>query len=190
MVGSRVRQGLVPRWYTTEERPAAPAESTLEFESGMPPEENPRANSNSNPDADADERADPDEKPTPEELPSETEPEPEPEDTGPPTALDIAKAGTSSKENKVEYGTTRGLLTNDQLHRELRWLADPRALADRVARLLAEKDLASAAAMTRMAQARGVPCTVAWNHLMDYCMKQGEPLAAFRFYNDVCSLEV
>lgn len=170
-----VRGGIVHRWYTTEERPQPAPESNLELESAMRPERGPDSIRKADADADADEEPEPELEP-----PGESSPE---ENPAQPTALDIAKAGTSSKEQKPEYGTTRGLLTTNQLRRELRWLADPRALADRVARLLAEKDLASAAAMTRMAR---IPSVVAWNHLMEYCMKEGEALAAFRFYNDVC----
>jgi hypothetical protein len=68
---------------------------------------------------------------------------------------------------------------------ELAWLKDPMELARRVARLLSGGEPGIAATLVREAQGRRIECAVAWNHLMQYCMNQGAPLAAFKFYNDV-----
>lgn len=68
---------------------------------------------------------------------------------------------------------------------EMKWLEDPRALADRVARLLQSGDPAKAAALVRHAQKSGMRCDVAWNNLLQYCMDRGHAQAAFKFYNDV-----
>ncbi|KAL1981170.1 hypothetical protein VTN96DRAFT_3017 [Rasamsonia emersonii] len=68
---------------------------------------------------------------------------------------------------------------------EIKWLKDPKELADRVARLLKGRKAAMAAALVRRAQKEGIECMVAWNHLMAHCMDRGAPLAAFKFYNDM-----
>ncbi|KAJ5485213.1 hypothetical protein N7539_005201 [Penicillium diatomitis] len=68
---------------------------------------------------------------------------------------------------------------------ELKWLEDPRDLADRVARLLRSGDPGMAAALVRQAQKDGKRCDVAWNHLLSYCMQRGFPQAAFKLYNDM-----
>jgi hypothetical protein len=71
------------------------------------------------------------------------------------------------------------------LELELKWLADPRALADRVARILQSGDVAKAAALVRQAQREGMSCGVAWNNLLQYFMDRGCSKAAFKLYNDV-----
>lgn len=71
------------------------------------------------------------------------------------------------------------------LELELKWLADPRALADRVARILQSGDVAKAAALVRQAQRDGMSCGVAWNNLLQYFMDRGCTAAAFKLYNDV-----
>jgi hypothetical protein len=75
------------------------------------------------------------------------------------------------------------------LGKEMVWLKDPKALAIRVGRLLKlrSEGPAMAAAMVRRAQSEGMECAVAWNRLMSHCMGRGAPLAAFKFYNDVCA---
>lgn len=78
--------------------------------------------------------------------------------------------------------------TNTSIAMELKWVADPKHLADRVGRLLRTGDLAQAAALTREAQRRQMRSDGAWNHLMRYAMDKGYPEAAFKFYNDVSSL--
>ena len=71
------------------------------------------------------------------------------------------------------------------LELELKWLADPRALADRVARILQSGDVAKAAALVRQAQREGMNCGVAWNNLLQYFMNRQCSKAAFKLYNDV-----
>ena len=101
---------------------------------------------------------------------------------GPPSLLEIAKAGTSLKPRDGPAVTS---VSGKVVQMELRWLKDPRALADRVARMLRSGNIALAADLVRTAQRQKMECSVAWNHLMSYSMEQGEPLAAFKFYNDV-----
>jgi hypothetical protein len=89
--------------------------------------------------------------------------------------LDIASTKVSS-----------GSIHRQAINSELVWLKDPKKLADRVASLLAAGKPDMAAALVREAQGRRIECTVAWNHLMQYCMNRDAPRAAFKFYNDVC----
>lgn len=76
-------------------------------------------------------------------------------------------------------------ISRKTIEMELKWLEDPRALADRVARILQSGDPAKAAALVRQAQKSGKKCDVAWNNLLQYCMDRGHAQAAFKFYNDV-----
>ncbi|KAJ5081694.1 hypothetical protein NUU61_009958 [Penicillium alfredii] len=68
---------------------------------------------------------------------------------------------------------------------ELKWLKDPRELADRVGRVLQLGDPALAVALIRGAQKNKMKCDVAWNHLLAYCMDRNQPRVAFKFYNDM-----
>lgn len=76
-------------------------------------------------------------------------------------------------------------LTPKIINEELKWLNDPRKMADRVARILHSGNPALAAALIRAGTKQGLRCDVAWNHLLQYCMDQNHPQAAFKFYNDV-----
>lgn len=84
-------------------------------------------------------------------------------------------------------GPPRGMpkLTPKIINEELKWLNDPRKMADRVARILHSGNPALAAALVRAGTKQGLRCDVAWNHLLQYCMDQNHPQAAFKFYNDV-----
>lgn len=98
--------------------------------------------------------------------------------------LDIAAAGTSLKARGRADLTSR--VNRKVVEMEIKWLQDPRALADRVARLLGAGNVALAAALVREAQKERMECSVAWNRLLEYCMENGRALAAFKFYNEVC----
>ncbi|KAJ5825055.1 hypothetical protein N7447_007395 [Penicillium robsamsonii] len=76
-------------------------------------------------------------------------------------------------------------LTPKIINEELKWLNDPRRMADRVARILHSGNPALAAALVRAGTKQGLRCDVAWNHLLQYCMDQNHPQAAFKFYNDM-----
>lgn len=98
--------------------------------------------------------------------------------------LDIAAAGTSLKaRGRVDLTSPVNRKVVDM---EIKWLKDPRALADRVARLLGAGNVALAAALVREAQKERMECSVAWNRLLEYCMESGRALAAFKFYHEVC----
>lgn len=89
---------------------------------------------------------------------------------------------------ELASGKTRGMehgMKPKALERELEWLQDPRALADRVGRLLNAGDVVSATALFRHAHKERMPITAAWNRLMQYCMDRYHWKAAYKFYNDV-----
>ncbi|KAJ5171349.1 uncharacterized protein N7500_004132 [Penicillium coprophilum] len=89
---------------------------------------------------------------------------------------------------KVRFGGSPGempKLTPKIINEELKWLNDPRRMADRVARILHSGNPALAAALVRAGTKQGLRCDVAWNHLLQYCMDQNHPQAAFKFYNDM-----
>ncbi|GAB1209876.1 hypothetical protein APSETT445_008664 [Aspergillus pseudonomiae] len=99
--------------------------------------------------------------------------------------LSIAKAGTSPKTREELDGTMSVRVSGKVVEMELKWLKDPRALSDRVARLLKADDVLLAVALVRTAQRERMECTVAWNHLMEYCMTKNNPKAALKFYNEM-----
>lgn len=111
--------------------------------------------------------------------------QPNPQQSEGDSILQIAMAGTSPKIREHDPSSIHGKLSSKAIKSELKWLQDPKALADRVARLLKVDDLASAAGLVRQAQKEKMNCHVAWNHLLDYTMTEGYPVAAFRLYNEV-----
>lgn len=71
--------------------------------------------------------------------------------------------------------------------KELKFLKDPLALADRVRSLLkdaAVPEPAKVYSMVRIAS-RTIQCTVAWNHVMDFEMSKGRISVAMKAYNEV-----
>ncbi|KAL4897860.1 hypothetical protein BDV59DRAFT_208504 [Aspergillus ambiguus] len=111
----------------------------------------------------------------------------EPADADIDPLLGVAMAGTSPKvrDRGVDAAFSGRSVSAKVVELELKWLKDPRALADRVARLLGGGDVPLAAALVRSAQKERMECAVAWNHLMEYCMGKRAPRAAFKFYNDM-----
>ncbi|RAL11597.1 uncharacterized protein BO97DRAFT_435008 [Aspergillus homomorphus CBS 101889] len=99
--------------------------------------------------------------------------------------LKVAEVGTSPRLRMQEASLMGDQSTRKQVEMELRWLVDPRRLADRVGRLLQGREIIMAAALLREAQKQGRECIVAWNHLLEYCMKQGATMAAYKFYTDM-----
>jgi hypothetical protein len=115
-----------------------------------------------------------------------------PENDRPGDSRNKGPSGTADKEEaELLLALASGKNTGQRIpfkkiEKEIEWLKDPRALADRVARLLKGRDPVMAAALVRSAHKQEMPCAVAWGHLMQYCMDRGVPQAAFKFYNDVC----
>ncbi|EAU38255.1 predicted protein [Aspergillus terreus NIH2624] len=104
--------------------------------------------------------------------------------------MGVAMAGSSPKIREQDAAFFGRSVSSKVVELELKWLKDPRALADRVARLLSADDVPLAAALVRSAQKERMECSVAWNHLLEYCMNKRAPRAAFKFYNDVCCARV
>ncbi|RHZ44958.1 uncharacterized protein CDV56_101372 [Aspergillus thermomutatus] len=94
--------------------------------------------------------------------------------------LEIAMAGTSP-----DHGIGAGNVSKKKVKMELKWLMDPKALADRVAKILKADNVALAVALVRTAQKENMECSVAWNHLLQYCMEKNQPKAAWKLYNEM-----
>ncbi|KKK26485.1 hypothetical protein ARAM_000275 [Aspergillus rambellii] len=92
----------------------------------------------------------------------------------------LAAAG---KTLEGEEGTVK--VSAKVVEMELKWLKDPRALADRIGMLLQADNIGLAAEIVRVAQSEKMECAVAWNHLIEYCMNKKNSAAAFKFYNDM-----
>lgn len=71
------------------------------------------------------------------------------------------------------------------VRRELAWLADPKALAQRVRQALRKHEARFAAMLVRQAHKKNMGSAAAWNHLIEYCFQVDEPAAAWRFYQEV-----
>ena len=71
------------------------------------------------------------------------------------------------------------------VQKELAWLADPKALAQRVRRALSKHEARFAATLVRQAHRKKMGSAAAWNHLIEYCFQEDEPAAAWRFYQEV-----
>ncbi|EKV09627.1 Pentatricopeptide repeat protein [Penicillium digitatum] len=101
--------------------------------------------------------------------------------------VEADSADGEAPENDSYRGPIREMpkLTPKIINEELKWLNDPRKMADRVARILHSGNPALAAALVRAGTKQGLRCDVAWNHLLQYCMDQNHPQAAFKFYNDM-----
>lgn len=97
--------------------------------------------------------------------------------------LEIAGAGSHP-----DGGPLEKMVSKNVVKQELKWLKDPKALADRVATILQahdRKSVALAVQLVRAAQKENMECSVAWNHLLEYCMKRRQPKAAWKLYNEV-----
>ncbi|KAL8790801.1 MAG: hypothetical protein Q9213_000425 [Squamulea squamosa] len=70
------------------------------------------------------------------------------------------------------------------LSRELVYLQDPLKLAENTIALLREDDNNKALDLVRLAS-KQTPCTVSWNHLVDYEMSKGRIQKAVKIYNEM-----
>lgn len=104
-------------------------------------------------------------------------------------ALMAIAAGSKAEDGEMNDEIRGASYSRKTISMELKWLEDPRDLADRVARILRSGDPGMAAALVRQAQKDGMRCDVAWNHLLSYCMQRGFPQVAWKFYNDVSVLK-
>ncbi|KAE8151291.1 hypothetical protein BDV25DRAFT_152887 [Aspergillus avenaceus] len=99
--------------------------------------------------------------------------------------LALAKSATSAGFRKEVEAARSSKVSTKVVEMELVWLKDPRALGDRVSRMLITGQYELAVALIRAAQKERMDCGSAWNHLFAHCMKQNSPEAAFRFYNEM-----
>ena len=98
------------------------------------------------------------------------------------------KEGLLYKLAHSEVSSRRGAdfyIPHRVLEQEMNWLKDPRALADRVATILRSQDPMLAVALIRRAHHMDISTVVAYNRLLEYCLRMKAPKAAFRFWNDV-----
>ncbi|KAI4261150.1 MAG: hypothetical protein L6R42_003646 [Xanthoria sp. 1 TBL-2021] len=70
------------------------------------------------------------------------------------------------------------------LDRELLYLQDPLKLAENTIELLRNDDNEKALDLVRLASKK-MPCTVSWNHLVDYEMSTGRVKSAVKIYNEM-----
>ena len=70
------------------------------------------------------------------------------------------------------------------LREELKYLRDPLKLAEYVDSLLRKGGFDKAAELVRMAS-KSIPCTVSWNHLINYELSQSRVNSAVKLYNEV-----
>ncbi|ODM16526.1 hypothetical protein SI65_08033 [Aspergillus cristatus] len=107
---------------------------------------------------------------------------------------ELAKEGTSPKfreDRKQEQREWSNFSLNEikraetAANKEVIWLTDRATLAERVEKVLQKRDALFAATLVRKAQRLGLGSTAAWNYLMEYCMRENEPQAAWRFYNEM-----
>ena len=88
---------------------------------------------------------------------------------------------TNEKGNHGKRLTTPPRFT---LEKELRYLTDPLELAKRTVDLLRSGDHAHALELVRLAS-RTMPCTVSWNHIIDFAMSKDRVNDACKTYNEV-----
>lgn len=89
-----------------------------------------------------------------------------------------------STRHKQKALTRSETYTPTSLQKELRYLGDPRKLADHVLHLLQEGEGEKAYKLIKMGSRR-LSCTVSWNHLIDFEMSQGRVNNAYSIFNDV-----
>lgn len=70
------------------------------------------------------------------------------------------------------------------LREELKYLGDPLKLAEYIDDLLRKNAFDKAVELVRMAS-KSIPCTVSWNHLINYELSLGRVNGAVKLYNEV-----
>lgn len=100
---------------------------------------------------------------------------------------DAASAGYEKAFENERYrpARRRSKITPKIINEELKWLTDPKKMANRVGQILHSGDPALAAAVVRTGTKYGMRCDIAWNLLLHYSFDQENPQAAFKFWNDV-----
>lgn len=81
--------------------------------------------------------------------------------------------------------TTERVLRPADIQKELTYLGDPLKLASHVLALLRQGKSDEVELLVRTAS-KSFPCTVSWNHLIDWQLSQGKVNVAVKTYNEVC----
>ncbi len=92
--------------------------------------------------------------------------------------------GIKTFDKPGQRGNALNLRKQKQLDTELVYLQDPLKLAENTIALLRNDDNEKAHDLVRRASKR-IPCTVSWNHLVDYAMSTGSVKRAVHIYNEV-----
>jgi hypothetical protein len=81
--------------------------------------------------------------------------------------------------------TPHKLLRLGDVRKELDYLRDPLKLANHVLNLLRQDRFDEAELLVQTAS-KSFPCTVSWNHLIDWELSKGKVNVAIKTYNEVC----
>jgi hypothetical protein len=92
----------------------------------------------------------------------------------------------SATETRPSSKTTGNVLHPGAIRKELTYLGDPLKLADHVFHLVRQNRFDEAELLVQTAS-KSFPCTVSWNHLMDWQLSQGKVSVAIKTYNEVCN---
>jgi hypothetical protein len=84
-------------------------------------------------------------------------------------------------------GPSSPTASNSERKIPFHFIDNPLKLADQVREILQKRDEVSEAHAERMvyAASKSMPCTVAWNHLINYQLSRGRVNAALKTYNNV-----
>ncbi|KAF2859300.1 hypothetical protein K470DRAFT_282778 [Piedraia hortae CBS 480.64] len=103
------------------------------------------------------------------------------------TLTDVAKSESNLQRPPIHYHYAADKSTDEHriaIDRELKWLADPLKLADRVTALVKENQVEKAEQLCRQASSR-MDCVVAWNRLVDHYMQGGHVKTALKTFNEM-----
>ncbi|KAI9844711.1 MAG: hypothetical protein M1838_002069 [Thelocarpon superellum] len=95
-----------------------------------------------------------------------------------------SKPGRGNARGENSEGDLRRRRPDLNVGLELKYLRDPVKLADRVRFALRDGQVDQAMDLVREAS-KDIPCTVSWNHLMDYQMQRGRVAASLKTYNEM-----
>lgn len=93
---------------------------------------------------------------------------------------------TWDRRRKLSSKTPGKVLDAGAIRKELTYLGDPLKLADHIFHLLRQDRFDEAELLVQTAS-KSFPCTVSWNHLMNWQLSQGKVNSAIKTYNAVCS---
>ena len=98
---------------------------------------------------------------------------------------DVTNGGSTSSSSADQETSSTIRSARRELFNQLKYLQDPVRLADRVRILLRDGTTFDQAMELVRAASKNMPCTVSWNHLINYQMYAGKVKAALKTYNEV-----